>query len=83
MVNDLPDPVRFFKVAGDLVAEVVKRAKGKPSRVFACGELAPTLWAQGNADAAIQLELLWDEAVRMYSLDTLCGYVLTSHSARA
>jgi DNA-binding NarL/FixJ family response regulator len=78
MVNDLPDPVRFFKAAGDLVAEVVKRAKGKPSRVVACGALAPTLWAQGNADAAIQLELLWDEAVRMYSLDTLCGYVLTS-----
>jgi CheY-like chemotaxis protein len=78
MVNDLPDPVRFFKAAGDLVAEAVKTAKGKPSRVLACGELAPALWAQGNGDAAIQLEGLWDEAVRIYGVDTLCGYVLTS-----
>jgi DNA-binding NarL/FixJ family response regulator len=78
MVNDLPDPVRFLKVAGDLVAAAAKAAKGEHGRVAACGECAPTLWAQGKADAAIQLEHLWDEMAKTYDVDILCGYVLKS-----
>ena len=77
MVNDLPDPVRFLKVAGDLVA-AAKAAKGKNPRVAACGECAPVLWAQGKADAAIQLEHLWDEIAKTCDVDILCGYVLNS-----
>jgi hypothetical protein len=41
MVNDLPDPVRFLKVARDLVAAAAKAAKGEHFRVAACGECAP------------------------------------------
>jgi DNA-binding NarL/FixJ family response regulator len=78
MVNDLPDPVRFLKVAGDLVAAAAKGARGEHPRVAACGECAPTLWAQGKADAAIQLEHLWDEIAKKYDVDILCGYVLES-----
>jgi hypothetical protein len=79
MVNDLSDPVQFLEVAGDLVATAAKAAKGKHSRVAACGECAPILWAQGKVDAAIQLERLWDEImVKKYDVDTLCGYVLKS-----
>jgi DNA-binding NarL/FixJ family response regulator len=78
MENDLPDPVRFLKVAGDLVREAAKAAKGKPPRVAACGECAPILWAQGKADAAVQVEHLWDEIARTHEVDILCGYVLNS-----
>ena len=78
MVNDLPDPVRFHKVTSDLVALAAKASKGKPPKVAVCGECAPTLWAQGNADAAIQLEHLWDEIAKTHDMDVLCGYVLTS-----
>jgi DNA-binding NarL/FixJ family response regulator len=78
MVNDLPDPVRFLKVAGDLLAGAAKAAKGEHPRVAACGECAPTLWEQGKADAAIQLEHLWDEIAKTYDVDILCGYVLNS-----
>jgi hypothetical protein len=73
MVNDLPDPVRFFKVTGDLIAGAVKAAKSQ-HRVAACGEIAPLLWAQGNAQAAIRLERLWGELAETYGVDTLCGY---------
>ena len=58
MVNDLPDPARFFRVVGDLIAAAAKAAKGKQSRVAICGECASILWAQGKADAAIQVEQL-------------------------
>jgi DNA-binding NarL/FixJ family response regulator len=63
MVNDLPDPIRFLKVAGDLVMEAAKAAKGKPPRVAACGECAP---------------ILWDVIATTYNVDILCGYVLNS-----
>ncbi|MGC1646740.1 MAG: response regulator [Candidatus Sulfotelmatobacter sp.] len=76
MANDLPDPIRFLKVAGDLVAAAAKAAKGERPRVAACGECAPILWAQGKAEAAIRLEHLWDEIALTCDVDILCGYVL-------
>jgi DNA-binding NarL/FixJ family response regulator len=79
MVNDLPDSIRFLKVFGDLFSSV-KTQKGKHTRVAVCGEFAPTLWAQGNADAAIQIERLTDAIAKTYSLDILCGYVVSNFS---
>jgi hypothetical protein len=76
MVNDLPDPVRFSKVAGELIEAAAKAGKTEHPRVAACGECAPTLWAQGKAEAAVQLEHLWDEIAEKYDVDVLCGYVL-------
>jgi CheY-like chemotaxis protein len=78
MVNDLPEPARCLKVAGDLVMEAAKAAQGEPPRVAVCGECAPSLWAQGKADAAVQVEHLWDEIARTHEVDILCGYVLNS-----
>jgi DcmR-like sensory protein len=78
MVNDLLDPARFLKVADDLVASAAKASRGERPRVAACGECAPTLWEQGNADAAVQVEHLWDEIAQTHEVDVLCGYVLNS-----
>jgi DNA-binding NarL/FixJ family response regulator len=78
MINDKPDPVRFLKVAGDLIVEAAKTLKGKRAHVAACGECAPLMWAQGNAEAAIRLEHLWDEIAKSYDADVLCGYPLGS-----
>jgi DNA-binding NarL/FixJ family response regulator len=76
MVNDMPDPVRFFKTVGDLIVRAAKGARAEHLRVAACGELAPALWAQGKAAAAVRLEQLWDEIARTDGVDTLCGYRL-------
>jgi DNA-binding NarL/FixJ family response regulator len=77
MVNNLPDPVRFLKVVGDLIMVAAKAAKGE-HRVSACGECAPLLWAQGKAEAAIRLERLWGELAETYDVDILCAYPLGS-----
>ncbi len=78
MVNDLPDPAKFLRVTGDLIAEAAKTVKVTPARVAACGECAPLLWAQGKAEAAIRLEHLWDELAKSHGLDVLCAYPLGS-----
>jgi DNA-binding NarL/FixJ family response regulator len=78
MINDLPDPVRFSKAIVDLVEPAARAANGELRRVAACGELAPTLLAQGKVDAAVRLEHITDEVAKTYDLDILCGYVLTS-----
>jgi len=76
MVNDLPDPARFLKVAGNLVALAAKASRGERPRVAACGECAPTLWKQGKSEAAVEVEHLWDEIATSCNVDILCGYVL-------
>lgn len=73
MVNDQPDSARFAMVIGDVITGAAKVAGGK--RVAACGECAPTLWAQGKAEAAIQVGHLWDEIADRHDVDTLCGYL--------
>jgi DNA-binding NarL/FixJ family response regulator len=78
MVDDLPDSARFLKIFGDLLSSSARAAKGKHARVAACGEFAPTLWAQGKAEAAIQVEHLTDEVAKTGNVDILCGYVLNS-----
>jgi DNA-binding NarL/FixJ family response regulator len=76
MVNDLPDPARFLKVAGDLVAAAAKASSGDNPRVALCGECAPVLWEQGKADAAVEVEQLCGAITKSCNVDILCGYVL-------
>jgi DNA-binding NarL/FixJ family response regulator len=77
MRNDLPDPVRFFEVVGGLIA-AASAATGPQSRVAVCGECASILWAQGKADAAIQVEQLCNQLTKRYEMDILCGFSLSS-----
>jgi DNA-binding NarL/FixJ family response regulator len=78
MINDMPDSDRFFEVVGAFIRAAAKAGKREHSRVAACGECAPLLWAQGKVDAAIRLEQLWDQISSTYQVDSLCGYALSS-----
>jgi CheY-like chemotaxis protein len=71
MVNGRVDLIRFQSSAQELLADVQPNGSGG---IAACGECAPTLWAQGNLDAAIQLEHLWDEVGKSRQMDILCAY---------
>jgi len=78
MVNDMPDPTRFFEVVSRLIEAAAKAARQEQYGVVACGECSPVLWAEDKADAAIRLEQLWDEVGKTFGLDILCGYALSS-----
>jgi DNA-binding NarL/FixJ family response regulator len=74
MVGDRVDETRFWSSVTSVMLSAVRGSTAAPPHVIACGECAPTLCAQGKAEAAIRLEQLWDEVTRTYRLDTFCGY---------
>jgi CheY-like chemotaxis protein len=74
LVNDQPDADRFIKAAGDFIATALKAATGKHARVVVCGECPALLHAEGKAEAAVEMEQLWNEIAYMYNVDSLCGY---------
>jgi DNA-binding NarL/FixJ family response regulator len=73
MVNGMPDPARFLELLGDLVVTAGEAAKGK-RRISVFGECANLLWAQGNAEAAIEMEKLGNKLTQIHDVDLLCGY---------
>jgi DNA-binding NarL/FixJ family response regulator len=78
MRNGMPDSALFSEVVGDVMKAAAKAGKKDRPRVVVCGECAPVLLAEGNSNAAIRLEQLWDELAAIYKVDTLCGYALAS-----
>ena len=75
MVKDKPDPVRFQKAVGNLFS-VAKGEKGEDRRVAACGETAPTAWAEGKAEDAVQIEHFWVAMYRLHDVENVWCYLL-------
>jgi DNA-binding NarL/FixJ family response regulator len=78
MVNDLPDPVKFSRLAGELIARAATSVDGNASRVFVSGEATALLYEQGNEAGVVRLEHLWDEMAKDYGIQVHCGYLLSS-----
>jgi DNA-binding NarL/FixJ family response regulator len=74
MLNGMPDPVRFLKLVGNLIVPAAEASKGEQPRVAVFGECVDLLWAQGNAEAAIQLEKFWNQLAKVHEVEILCGY---------
>jgi hypothetical protein len=74
MDGDRHSPRRFREVVGRVVDGAVSRFTGKTLRVF--GEMVDLLSRRGLADAAVALEELWNELLRMRRVALLCGYRL-------
>jgi len=71
-----PDPSPFAELIGNAIDRARSAAGGDPSRVAIFGEMVAVLWAQGNAEAAIALEHLWNELAKTHSFSLHCGYAL-------
>jgi DNA-binding NarL/FixJ family response regulator len=78
MVNDMPDPVRFFAGIGGLIESAAKAAKSEQPQVVVFGEAVALLQAEGKADAAIRFEQLGNDLAKTHNVDILCGYPLHS-----
>jgi len=76
MLHGRPDPVRFLELIRNLIAKAARSQKGKMAKVAIFGECGLLLWAEGNPEAAIQIERLANQLVKEYDVDILCGYSL-------
>lgn len=75
MVDGMLDIKRFAQTFDDVIM-AAKAVAQKGSRVAVFGEAGRLLLEQGNVQAAIQDEKLWNKLVKTYDLDVLCGYSL-------
>jgi len=50
------------------------RGSRKRSRVRVYGEMVDLLWHAGRADAALALEVLWNQLATRHAFSLLCGY---------
>jgi signal transduction histidine kinase len=73
MVDGTPDPDRF----ADTVGPVLRTARSGDRRVLAFGEMVALLWAEGNREAAIRLEELWNDLARRETFALLCAYPMS------
>jgi len=74
IIEGMVDRVRFMETFGNLIVTAIKAANGKHPRVAVFGECVHLLWAQRNAEAAIQMEKLGNQLIGTYNVDILCGY---------
>jgi hypothetical protein len=79
ILNGRPDAAAFWATMSPVLA-AASRKQG-PVRVF--GEMVAVLWDAGLADAAIELEALWNEIVRQYPVASLCAYPAAAVSDEA
>ena len=70
MINGAPEPIRFKEVIGGVISSVTD---GR-SRVRAFGEMVALLWAEGNHEAAIRLEELWNDLQKSHTFSLFCAY---------
>jgi hypothetical protein len=74
MGREMPESDRLFDLRRGLIEGAMKATKKERPRAAIFGEGVSLLWEEGKADAAIQVERIWNELVGTYGVDTLCGY---------
>ena len=75
MRDGQPDAALFAAVIGPVLGRAAA-AVSRESRVVAFGEMVALLWAEGNIDAAIRLEQLWNDLARQHVFSLHCAYPL-------
>jgi hypothetical protein len=74
MREGMPDPKLFKESVGAVLASAHQRARSRNKRVTAFGEMVAILWNNGEKEAALRLEDLWNAALREHSFHLHCAY---------
>ncbi len=76
MRSGWPDAGLFVETIGSVLDQPAA-VGGKTCRISAFGEMVALLWAQGNAEAAVRLEQLWNNVAKTYPLSLRCAYPMS------
>ncbi len=80
MVDGTPDAALFAEVTENLITRLASTESGETRRVAVFGEMVALLWADGQLEAAVQLEQLWNQLGRTHSFQLHCAYPLNQFS---
>ncbi len=78
MVDEWPDEPLFTRAIESVLARVTK-----PRDLRAFGEMVALLWADGNRQAAVRLEEMWNTFMKTHALALCCAYPLHSFGSDA
>jgi signal transduction histidine kinase len=74
MVDGMPDEEAFRHGIGTVLDQV--RAGRSDVTLYAFGEMVDLLWRDGNSEAAIRLEQMWNDLAAGSSCSLLCAYAM-------
>lgn len=74
LVDGTPDPERFETVIGRTISAANATAKSGFAPVAIFGEMVALLSRDGNCEAAIRLEKLWNDLAQLHSFSLRCAY---------
>jgi len=78
MIGRSPDAALFSQVIGSVMERAANAvARAKNPHISAFGEMVALLWQQGNPEAAVRLEQLWNNMGHMYPLSLHCAYPIS------
>ena len=78
LVDGMPDELRFREVIGAQVASLMEI--WRPFQLLAFGDMVDILYTRGDADAAIELERLWDDLAHRLGFALYCAYDVNQFS---
>lgn len=74
MVEGRPDACLFSESIGSLLEDARKNARSKDAGLTVFGEMVAVLWDEGNKEAALELERLWNDALSSRAFHLHCAY---------
>ena len=74
MSDGKPDAARFRTQMCQAIASACRGRADCTVRVF--GQMVDVLWQEGERDAAIRLEVLWNQLAQSEAFSLLCGYAM-------
>jgi PAS domain S-box-containing protein len=83
MFRGHPDLQRFQGEIEPVVKRASSMVRHRSATISAFGEMVAILWADGNHEAAIELEHLWNDLLQRHTLNLLCAYPIGSFAGRS
>lgn len=72
MVDHSPVGSLFRRSIGGVIDQMLRGRARTPVRAY--GEMVDVLWKQGKTEAAVRLEVLWNNLAESHWFSLLCGY---------
>jgi hypothetical protein len=74
MVDQMPVGELFRCSLGDVIDQTLRGRERTPVRAY--GEMVDVLWKQGKTEAAVRVEVLWNNLAQTHAFSLLCGYAI-------